>query len=372
MIVGDPDAFARKMKKFTQDGADQLLVIADFDRTLTPYYKQRRDPQAPLEQESSSHGLLMTSSVLQPQVCAGEQELFARFYPVEMSPTLSAAEKLPFMEQWWNSAHALLVEYKLTKDQVEQAVALGSLSFRHGFHPLFKLLNDQQVPTLIFSAGLYDVIHAALEREFTVESKRNGSSTVNNQTSTSSNLLQRHYRRFHPLFKLLNDQQVPTLIFSAGLYDVIHAALEREFTVESKRNGSSTVNNQTSTSSNVHVVSNMMRFDTQGVIEGFEGKLIHSLNKNARVLLDSPFWEECQLEKRRNVLLLGDSPGDTRMAEGLNADEIIRVGFLNVHVDEKLDEYLDLYDVVFTHDASLVPVQMLIEQMTVSSKAKKK
>ncbi|ETI53535.1 HAD hydrolase, family IE [Phytophthora nicotianae P10297] len=309
MIVGDPDAFARKMKKFTQDGADQLLVIADFDRTLTPYYKQRRDPQAPLEQESSSHGLLMTSSVLQPQVCAGEQELFARFYPVEMSPTLSAAEKLPFMEQWWNSAHALLVEYKLTKDQVEQAVALGSLSFRHGFHPLFKLLNDQQVPTLIFSAGLYDVIHAALEREFTVESKRNGSSTVNNQTSTSSN---------------------------------------------------------------VHVVSNMMRFDTQGVIEGFEGKLIHSLNKNARVLLDSPFWEECQLEKRRNVLLLGDSPGDTRMAEGLNADEIIRVGFLNVHVDEKLDEYLDLYDVVFTHDASLVPVQMLIEQMTVSSKAKKK
>ncbi|KUF93656.1 Shikimate O-hydroxycinnamoyltransferase [Phytophthora nicotianae] len=303
------DAFARKMKKFTQDGADQLLVIADFDRTLTPYYKQRRDPQAPLEQESSSHGLLMTSSVLQPQVCAGEQELFARFYPVEMSPTLSAAEKLPFMEQWWNSAHALLVEYKLTKDQVEQAVALGSLSFRHGFHPLFKLLNDQQVPTLIFSAGLYDVIHAALEREFTVESKRNGSSTVNNQTSTSSN---------------------------------------------------------------VHVVSNMMRFDTQGVIEGFEGKLIHSLNKNARVLLDSPFWEECQLEKRRNVLLLGDSPGDTRMAEGLNADEIIRVGFLNVHVDEKLDEYLDLYDVVFTHDASLVPVQMLIEQMTVSSKAKKK
>ncbi|ETP53734.1 hypothetical protein F442_01383, partial [Phytophthora nicotianae P10297] len=73
--------------------------------------------------------------------------------------------------------------------QVEQAVALGSLSFRHGFHPLFKLLNDQQVPTLIFSAGLYDVIHAALEREFTVESKRNGSSTVNNQTSTSSNVL---------------------------------------------------------------------------------------------------------------------------------------------------------------------------------------
>ncbi|KAF1780497.1 HAD-like domain [Phytophthora cactorum] len=183
------DAFARKMKKFTQDGADQLLVIADFDRTLTPYYKQRSGPKAPLEQESSSHGLLMTSSVLQPQVL-----------PVEMSPTLSAAEKLPFMEQWWNSAHALLVEYKLTKKQ-----------------------------------------------------------------------------------------------------------------------------NQSFTPSNVHVVSNMMRFDAQGVIQGFDGNLIHSLNKTAR---------ESQLDKRRNVLLLGDSQGDARMAEGLNADEIIRVGFLNMLIEQ--------------------------------------
>ncbi|GMF29128.1 unnamed protein product [Phytophthora lilii] len=300
------------MKKFTQDGSGKLLVIADFDRTLTPYYKQRSDPKAPLEQESTSHGLLMTSSVLHPRVCVGEQELFARFYPVEMSPTLSAEEKLPFMEQWWNSAHALLIEYKLTKAQVEEAVALGSLSFRQGFHPLFKLLHDQQVPTLIFSAGLYDVIHAALEQEFAAESKRNGGANTSKE----------------------EDGQVFTR-------------------------------------SNVHVVSNMMRFDANGTIKGFEGTVIHSLNKTARVLLDSPFWEECQLEKRCNVLLLGDSRGDVRMAEGLEAEEIIRVGFLNVHVDEALDEYLDLYDVVFTHDASLIPVQMLIEQMTTAAKGKK-
>ncbi|KAL4101882.1 hypothetical protein PRIC1_005630 [Phytophthora ramorum] len=305
MIIGDPDDFARKMRKFTQDGPGQLLVIADFDRTLTPYYKQRSGSKAPLEQENSSHGLLMTSSVLQPQVCAGEQELFARFYPVEMSPTLSAEEKLPFMEQWWNSAHALLVEYKLTKEQVDEAVALGSLSFRQGFHPLLKLLHDQQVPTLIFSAGLYDVIHAALEQEFAAERKRNGNAKGEKPSNYS----------------------------------------------------------QVFTPSNVHVVSNMMRFDAQGLLEGFDGALIHSLNKTARVLLDSPFWKDSHLEKRRNVLLLGDSRGDVRMSEGLDAEEVIRVGFLNVHVDESLDEYLDLFDVVFTHDASLAPVQMLVDQI---------
>lgn len=156
------------MKKFTQDGPEQLLVIADFDRTLTPYYKQRSDPKQPLEQENSSHGLLMSSSVLSPEVAVSHQELFARYYPV-ISSTLSAEEKFPFMAQWWESTHSLLVEYKLTKTQVKRAVASGSLDFRQGFHSLFKLLHDQQVPTLVFSAGLYDVIHAALEKEFAAE-----------------------------------------------------------------------------------------------------------------------------------------------------------------------------------------------------------
>ncbi|KAE9021657.1 hypothetical protein PR003_g11579 [Phytophthora rubi] len=312
MIIGDPDAFARKMNKFTRDGADQLLVIADFDRTLTPYYKQRSDPTEPLQQENSSHGLLMTSSVLSPEVAAAHQELFARYYPVEISSTLSADEKFPFMAQWWESTPALLVEHKLTKDQVKQAVASGSLGFRHGFHALFKLLHEQHVPTLVFSAGLYDVIHAALEKEFAAEQKRSGGAIAADE---------------------IHDEQV--------------------FTPD-----------------NVHVVSNMMRFDARGRIEGFEGQVIHPLTKTARALLASPFWEERELEKRRNVLLLGDSRGDVHMADGLDADEIIRVGFLNVHVDEALDEYLELYDVVFTHDASLVPVQMLIEQVTAADKKK--
>lgn len=159
---------------------------------------------------------------------------------------------------------------------------------------------------------------------------------------------------FHDLLGALTAANVPVLIFSAGLYDVIHAVLEKEF-----------AGLKTQPPANVHVVSNMMQFDAQGVLQGFHGELIHCFNKNASVVLETPFWKQCQTQERRNILLLGDSRGDVRMTDGLDVDDesILRVGFLNIHVDEALEEYLQLYDVVLTHDASLLPVEALVQQL---------
>ncbi|GAB9471182.1 Had hydrolase, family ie, partial [Globisporangium polare] len=126
LLIGNPDAFAKKWKKFSTDGIDKLLVIADFDQTLTPYYK----PSG--EQEASSHGALMTSEVLDPALCVRERELFARFFPICMSPTMSQEEKLPFMIDWWTGSNDLLIDYKLTRQQITEAVAQSDLGFRRG------------------------------------------------------------------------------------------------------------------------------------------------------------------------------------------------------------------------------------------------
>jgi cytosolic 5'-nucleotidase 3 len=94
MRVRTPDEFARKWKKFCTDGLDKLIVIADFDQTLTPQFK----PSG--EHASSSHSVLMSSKFVDPAVAAAEKELFQKYFPIEMSPTMTQDEKLPYMVEW--------------------------------------------------------------------------------------------------------------------------------------------------------------------------------------------------------------------------------------------------------------------------------
>jgi 2-hydroxy-3-keto-5-methylthiopentenyl-1-phosphate phosphatase len=86
----------------------------------------------------------------------------------------------------WSKAHQLLVEYKLQKHQIEAAVTHGDLGFRPGFVEIFKVLAAEKVPTLIFSAGLYDVIHEVLHQEF----RRHGMSTTPSNVHVVSNMMQ--------------------------------------------------------------------------------------------------------------------------------------------------------------------------------------
>ncbi|KAF4043698.1 Pyrimidine 5'-nucleotidase (UMPH-1) [Phytophthora infestans] len=286
MFVRDPDAFARKWKKFSTDRLDKLIVIADFDYTLTPAYKPTDD------QALSSHSLLMESEALGPQAKTVAREIFEKYFPIEQSAQLSKEEKLPFMIKWWTRTHELMIQHGVSKSAVEKAVEESDITLREGFMEIFDLLARENVPTLIFSAGLYDVIHAVLNKEYA-------------KTATKT------------------------------------------------------------PPKNVHVISNMMRFDENDKVEGFDGTLIHSLNKNASAIVETDFWKQCRLEKRHNILLLGDSLGDANMANGLDfkEEEIVRIGFLNDGADEKLDLYLQRFDVVLTNDSSLLPVELLLHQI---------
>ncbi|XP_077576424.1 cytosolic 5'-nucleotidase 3 isoform X1 [Stigmatopora nigra] len=151
---------------------------------------------------------------------------------------------------------------------------------------------------------------------------------------------------FEQFFDRLHERDVPVFIFSAGLGDVLEEILRQAGVYHP----------------NVKVVSNFMDFDDKGVLRGFKGELIHVYNKHDGALRNTDYFK--QQKDNCNIVLMGDSLGDLSMADGVpNVENILKVGFLNDKVEERLDKYLDSYDIVLVKDETLEVPNAILQKV---------
>ncbi|XP_044461687.1 cytosolic 5'-nucleotidase 3 [Mangifera indica] len=153
-VTADPQSLENKISAIRLAGPSKLQVIADFDATLTRYWINGSRGQ-------SSHGLLNQGN---PEYDAKRHALYEYYHPLEFSPHIPIEEKTKLMEEWWGKTHALLVEGGLTYDAIKASVANASISFREGVVELFEFLEERDIPVLIFSAGLADIIEEVLRQ----------------------------------------------------------------------------------------------------------------------------------------------------------------------------------------------------------------
>ncbi|KAI7980194.1 Cytosolic 5'-nucleotidase 3 [Camellia lanceoleosa] len=154
-VVGDPELLHKKKSAIRLAGPAKLQVIADFDATLTKYWIDGRRGQ-------SSHGLLQQGN---PVYDVKRRELYEYYHPLEFNPTIPLDKKAKLMEEWWGKTHALLIEGGLTFDAIKNSVANATIAFREGVVELFEFLEENDVPVLIFSAGLADIIEEVLRQK---------------------------------------------------------------------------------------------------------------------------------------------------------------------------------------------------------------
>jgi cytosolic 5'-nucleotidase 3 len=146
-------------------------------------------------------------------------------------------------------------------------------------------------------------------------------------------------------FKMLKTKKIPLLILSAALGDVIEKLMKIN-KVNYKE---------------IHIISNFFNFDKKGIVTGYKGKIVHSLNKNEFEIQNTSFYKK--IKERKNIILLGDSIDDLKMVEGTKYDEIIKIGFLNENIKEHINEYKKAYDVVILNDGTMNFVNKLIKQI---------
>ncbi len=82
----------------------------------------------------------------------------------------------------------------------------------------------------------------------------------------------------------LSSQHVPLLIFYAAVTNLIEGFLLKEKMLHE----------------NTHIISNAFAFDQHGMVTGYRGMIIHSLNKSEVAVKDTPYYS--QIVSRPNVI----------------------------------------------------------------------
>ncbi|XP_045924574.1 7-methylguanosine phosphate-specific 5'-nucleotidase-like isoform X1 [Micropterus dolomieu] len=138
-------------------GAGSLQVISDFDMTLTRFaHNGKRVP--------TTHNILDNRLLISEECTKKMRELLNTYYPIEIDPRRTAEEKLPHMVEWWTKVHKLLIQQRIRKDMLARAVKESSAMLRGGYKVFFDRLAEQQVPLLIFSAGVGDVLEEVIRQ----------------------------------------------------------------------------------------------------------------------------------------------------------------------------------------------------------------
>ena len=137
--------------------------------------------------------------------------------------------------------------------------------------------------------------------------------------------------------KFLHKHKIPLVVLSAaGLgFETIQMYLEKHKALYE----------------NIHIVSNTLQWDKNGKAIGVREPIIHTFNKNYSTVKNSDFFKD--IEKRKNVILLGDGQGDATMIEGFDYDNIIKIGFLNEGVKLDLGKFKNSYDILVLEDGSM-------------------
>lgn len=140
-----------------QAGPGSLQVISDFDMTLTRFaYKGKRVP--------TTHNILDNRLLMDEKCMKKIKKLLNTYYPIEIDARLSTEQKLPLMVEWWTKVHELLIEQKIRKDMLAQVVRESRTKLREGYNVFFDHLANHQVPLLIFSAGIGDVLEEVIRQ----------------------------------------------------------------------------------------------------------------------------------------------------------------------------------------------------------------
>ncbi|VDN58108.1 unnamed protein product [Dracunculus medinensis] len=150
-----------KLRKLIAGGKENLFVISDFDYTLSRY-KNEGGNLCDMSYSVFENAIKKFS----PELSEKLNILNEKYLPIEWCTKMSADEKAPHMLEWWEKSNDCILSANFTKANIEEIVSSSTLDLRLGSKKMITKLDVNNVPLIIFSAGMGNIINICLRLEF--------------------------------------------------------------------------------------------------------------------------------------------------------------------------------------------------------------
>jgi len=140
-----------KLEKIKLENENYFVVI-DFDRTITS------------KDSLDSWAAAANQKALGNEIIEELDKLYQKYYPIELDYKIDIEEKRKNMIEWYNKCMDLYYKYELTKEKLEKSIDMSNITFRKGAKEFITIMHEKQIPFIILSAGIGNVIKEFLIR----------------------------------------------------------------------------------------------------------------------------------------------------------------------------------------------------------------
>lgn len=146
IIISNPEKIEAAKQQMISDGVEKLLVVSDFDKTLTSCFVGGK-------KIASLISILRDEKLLTADYPENAQALYDRYHPLEINPDISFETKKAAMSEWWSRHYELLIKSGLSRKEIETVTESKKLSLRKGATDFIALLKNANIPLLILSSA---------------------------------------------------------------------------------------------------------------------------------------------------------------------------------------------------------------------------
>lgn len=131
--------------------SNNFYVVMDFDKTITT------------SSGDDSWTIIQNPNIMNPNFYKDSLLLYEKYGPLELDYTLDTVSKSNYMKEWYLSVMDLTYSYGITYDKLLTCIKSGNMPFRDGFKTFLDILYDYNIPVVILSAGIGNVIAQVLK-----------------------------------------------------------------------------------------------------------------------------------------------------------------------------------------------------------------